>query len=104
MANAQGSSGSFGERVEPEEVLLLFRAVMQFAALRDPACAPQERPFRSLCPLFERCPRWKQPRLEARSRRARRLDDSDLDTQAEWPCQRLLDVLDSEVNWVGQQR
>ena len=48
-------------RVNDDEVLLLWRALMAFRSGRRPACKATGRPPRSPCPLYEQCPRWAGP-------------------------------------------
>ncbi len=54
----------------------------------------------SACPLARECPRWTPgstvPRIGD--------PDAELGSDDAWPCTRLLDLLDPEVNWVGRRR
>jgi hypothetical protein len=75
--------------VTPDEVLLLGRALR---ALRS------GRPV-SHCPLYRVCPRWSGPDDYRAA-----LDESPAATErrrAAWPCSRLLEVLDIDVNHIG---
>lgn len=86
-------------RVEPDEVLLLWRAVSDFRSGRRPACAPRVgQPNR--CPLAGACPRWNQ-----RDDFEASLDEDLEETErrrAEWPCSRLLDLLGPETVRIGR--
>lgn len=92
---------SWGAAVSPEEVLALWRALLRFRSGGRPACAPRGKPRKSECPLYASCPRWKQGDDKELSR------DEDFDAterrRASWPCSRLLDILDTRVDWVGQR-
>jgi hypothetical protein len=93
---------SSGQPVSPEEVLTLWRALLRYRSGGRPACAPRGRPPRSECPMYSFCPRWQQDSDEGLSL----YEDFDATERrrASWPCSRLLDVLDTRVNWVGQRR
>lgn len=87
--------------VSKDEVLTMWRALLRFRSGPRAACAPAGRSLRSECPLYSGCPRWQQR------------DDLELSLQedfeeterrrAAWPCSRLLDLLDAEVDWVGSR-
>jgi hypothetical protein len=86
-------------RVDPDEVLLLWRALRGFRSGRRPACAPRGRPSRSECPLFAGCDRWTGPDDYQLS-----LDESIEQTErrrSRWPCSRLLDLLGPELTRIG---
>ena len=97
-------SEAIGGTVEPDEVLLLYRALVRFAGSADPSCAPTRAEPQGRCPLVERCPRWATPSEDAPNRRRRaRFVDVDDDDRAAWPCSRVLDLLDPEVNWISRR-
>lgn len=88
-------------RVDEDEVLLMWRAVLAYRSGPHPRCEPDgRRPRRSACPLFDRCPRWNGP------------DDYRLSLEEElhvtetrratWPCSRLLDLLTPETSRIGR--
>jgi len=87
--------------VSEDEVLTLWRALLRFRSGPRPGCAPSGKPPHSECPLFSACPRWQER------------DDLELSFQedfeqterrrAAWPCSRLLDLLDTEIDWVGHR-
>lgn len=98
-----------GTSLADDEVLLLFRALLRFASLRDPACAPSRERPEGGCPLLARCSRWQQPSRQREQRgqkgqkgRRQRFDE-ELEAEQDWPCRKLLDALDAEVNWIGRR-
>jgi hypothetical protein len=93
---------TIGGRLDQDEVLLLWRALLRFRSGRNPLCAPQGSPPKSECPLCARCPRWSE-----RDDRELSLDEDFEETerrQDAWPCSRIMGLLDPEVNWIGQRR
>jgi hypothetical protein len=77
--------------VDGDEVLLLWRALSAFRSGRRPACAARGKPARSICPLFDRCPRWHEP--DDLQLSVEETVDATERRRARWPCSRLLDVL-----------
>jgi hypothetical protein len=101
-ADRKRDSRIVGGSVHKDETLVLWRALVHFRSGKRPACAPRGRPPRSACPLFNECPRWEQG-----DDRLLSLDENVEDTEqrrALWPCSRLLDLLDPDVNWFGRRR
>ncbi len=96
MSNARSAVGG---RLSGDEVLLLWRALLRFRSGRDPTCARRGTPPVSSCPLYDACPRWRVP-----SSGRGELDAGGDDDAESWPCSRLLDLLDPEVNWIGRRR
>ena len=89
------------QNVSEEEVLTLWRALLRFRSGSRPSCAPTGRPLRSECPLFSSCPRWQEPDdLELSFHEDFEEDER---RRAAWPCSRLLDLLDTQVDWVGSR-
>jgi len=95
-------TGRLMGRVDDDEVLLLWRAVLAFRGGPHPRCAPegQGAARSSACPLFDRCPRWDGPddyRLSL---------DEDFEVteqrRATWPCSRLLDLLTPDTTRIGR--
>jgi hypothetical protein len=87
-------------RVSEDEVLLLWRALRAFRSGAKPPCAPQGRPVRSTCPLYESCPRWReQPddRLASMEETAEQTERR----RSTWPCSRLLELLSPDVTRIG---
>lgn len=94
-----GPKARVGGPVAPDEVLLLWRALLHFRSGRDPGCSPTPKGSASRCPLRPTCPRWAEPT-------GPRPDGGelvDLDQQDTWPCARLLDLLDADVSWLGRR-
>jgi hypothetical protein len=94
-------TGAVGGDVTGEEVLLLWRALLRFRSGRRPLCAPR-RSRTSPCPLYAHCSRWAESEdadlslLETSQETERR--------QQRWPCTRLLELLDPEVERIGTRR
>lgn len=87
-------------RVSEGDVLLLWRALRAFRSGKKPACAPQEHPARSACPLQENCPRWHgQPddRLVSMEETAEQTEQR----RSAWPCSRLLELLSPDLTRIG---
>jgi hypothetical protein len=82
-------------RVDPDEVLLLWRALVSFRAGKRPACRPGGHSTGGLCPLVTRCPRWSEEDDE-RQALTETTDQTDR-RRAAWPCTRLLEVLGPDV-------
>jgi len=92
---------AIGGRLQEEEVLLLWRALLRFRSGREPRCAVQGTPPISQCPIQGACPRWAHGEGEGTSASG---SAEDIDDQQDmWPCNRLLDLLDPEVNWIGRR-
>jgi hypothetical protein len=87
-------------KVNDDEVLLLWRALRVFRSGSKPPCAPNGRPRRSECPLYEGCPRWRgQP-----DDRLASMEETATETErrrASWPCSRLLELLSPDLTSIG---
>lgn len=94
----QGKAAPMG-RVDPGEVLLLWRALSRYRSGARSECKPRGRPPRSDCPLFERCPRWTQP--DDRDLTLYETFDETERRRAEWPCSRVLDLLGPDLRSIG---
>ena len=86
-------------KVNEDEVLLLWRALVVFRSGRRPACQPAGKPPRSRCPLQDQCPRWDGPDdyyavMEETPEQTER-------RRAAWPCSRLAGLLSPELRRIG---
>ena len=92
-----------GGRLGSDEVLLLWRALLRFRSGRQPPCAPRATPSDSDCPLAASCPRWN---VQPDDHELTLEEDFDATErrQALWPCTRLMNLLDPDVDWIGRRR
>ena len=86
-------------QVSDDDVLLLWRALMNIRSGRRPACRAQGKPPRSLCPLHAACPRWTGPD-DFLASMEEPLGDTER-RRAAWPCSRLAELLTPEVRHIG---
>lgn len=86
-------------KVSEDEVLLLWRALVEFRSGRRPGCAATGKPPRSKCPLYPQCPRWEGPEdyyavMEEPPEETER-------RRAAWPCSRVAALLSPELRRIG---
>jgi hypothetical protein len=86
--------------VSGDEVLLLWRALRAFRSGGKPRCAPQGRPPRSECPLYDGCPRWHGQPDDRLASLEETLEETER-RRAAWPCTRLADLLTPELTRIG---
>jgi len=86
-------------QVSEDEVLLLWRALVEFRSGRRPGCAATGKPPRSKCPLYAQCPRWEGPEDYYAV-----MEESLAETErrrAAWPCSRVAALLSPQLRRIG---
>lgn len=87
-------------KVDSNEVLLLWRALLWFRRGPKPICGIRNAHQDSPCPFFDACPRWNDPE------NFQVTVDHDTATaerrQRHWPCSRLLELLGPDITRIGR--